>query len=180
MTSYAENIKPILEAVIEINPKRVLDIGAGFGKYGVLIREALMSDRAEKGDLTPTDDIFMECMETARYFYDRKLLHDIYNNCILTDARTFTFLEGDKWDVVLLIDVVEHMSKQDGIALIKKFKDNGSKILVSTPRNVVMYEKDYYGNDCPKHETQWMYEDFAALNLEAKSFSTPQSFIFII
>jgi len=177
MTSFAENIKPILEAVIEINPKRVLDIGAGFGKYGVLIREALMSNRAGKGDLIPVDDIFIECMETSRYFYDRRMLHDIYNNCILTDARTFTFLDGDKWDIVLLIDVVEHMSKEDGIALIKKFKDNGSKVLISTPKDVYFYKEDYYGKDCPKHVSQWNREDFGEFILDK---STEQSHIFIV
>jgi 2-polyprenyl-3-methyl-5-hydroxy-6-metoxy-1,4-benzoquinol methylase len=180
MTSFAANIPVILNAVLEVNPKSVLDIGPGFGKYGLLIREAILSVRAERGDLTPIDDLRIECIEQAKYFYDKLLKVKIYDNVIMGDARQFEFLEGDKWDLVLLIDVVEHMTKDDALAMIKKFRDKGSRILISTPKNVHFYTEEFYGTDCPKHQTQWKSHEFFEINPSAMNFSTVDSYIFVV
>jgi ubiquinone/menaquinone biosynthesis C-methylase UbiE len=40
-TSYLNNIPDIITAIKSQNPKSILDVGCGFGKYGFLIREYL-------------------------------------------------------------------------------------------------------------------------------------------
>ena len=40
-TSDMHNIVPILTIMQHLQPRSVLDIGCGFGKYGVLLREYL-------------------------------------------------------------------------------------------------------------------------------------------
>lgn len=40
-TSDHHNINSILSVVTALRPKRILDVGCGFGKYGVLMREYL-------------------------------------------------------------------------------------------------------------------------------------------
>lgn len=155
MTSFAENIKNILEAIVETDPKRILDIGSGFGKYSVTAREAIPV-RAERGDLTPVDDLEIGCVEMKLYQFH-------YH----TDARNIEWKDMPKFDLVLLIDVVEHWSKEDSKKLIADIKNNtGAKILISTPKK-----------DCPKHVSQWSREDFEGFILDK---STEQSHIFIV
>jgi hypothetical protein len=59
-----------------------------------------------------------------------------------------------------MIDVLEHWNMEDGVRIINELLAQGSKILVSTPKEIVMYTEDFYGTDCPKHETQWTRKDF--------------------
>src|SRR3990172_689042 len=40
-TSHHHQISKIIEVIISVKPDSVLDIGIGFGKYGVLLREYL-------------------------------------------------------------------------------------------------------------------------------------------
>lgn len=40
-TSWYQAVSVILDKVIEERPESILDIGVGFGKYGVMLREAL-------------------------------------------------------------------------------------------------------------------------------------------
>ena len=181
MTSYAENIKPILDVIAELRPMKTLDVGSAFGKYGLLIRELQCSLICEDHDLEPVEVFQIDCMEKAQYFIKKKYHEHLYDNHFHIDARTHEWETIPKYNLVLLIDVVEHWSKEEGIRIIKAIKEHtGAKVLVSTPREVVMYEKDYYGTDCPKHQSQWKASDFIGINFDAKNVSTPQSYIFLI
>jgi len=40
-TSDLYNITPILTIISNLKPKKILDVGCGFGKYGLLMREYL-------------------------------------------------------------------------------------------------------------------------------------------
>lgn len=160
MTSYPENIKTILEAIVSVNPKRILDIGSAFGKYSLLAREAIMSERAVSENLTPADDLEIGCVEMAKYFQDQPYHEKLYQYHYHQDARNIDWKELPKFDLVLMIDVLEHWSMEDGVRIINELLAQGSKILVSTPKEIVMYTEDFYGTDCPKHETQWTRKDF--------------------
>ncbi len=176
MTSYAENIKNILEAVVEVNPKKVLDIGSAFGKYSILVREAILSIRAEKGDLTPQDDIEIGCVEMADYFQSLPWHDSLYKYHYHTDAQSLEWETMPKFDLVLLIDVVEHWTKEESKKLIEDIKKTGANVLISTPKNVHFYQEEYYGKDCPKHISQWEREDFNFIIDK----STDQSHIFVV
>lgn len=178
MTSFAENIKNILEAIVETDPKKILDIGSAFGKYSIMAREAILSVRAERGDLTPVDDLEIGCVEMAKYFHELPWHEKLYQFHYHTDARNIEWKDMPKFDLVLLIDVVEHWSKEDSKKLIEDIKNNtGAKVLISTPKDVYFYKEEYYGKDCPKHVSQWSREDFEGFILDK---STDQSHIFVV
>jgi hypothetical protein len=40
-TSHPSQLNEILEVVLKTRPRSVIDVGVGFGKYGVLCREYL-------------------------------------------------------------------------------------------------------------------------------------------
>ena len=170
MLSFAENIKTIIEASKGYN--KILDIGAGFGKYGVLLREQYLSSKAERGELSPLDDFFIGAVEDAPYF-QIYLKRSSYN--ALYPISIFDFPEEDlvAFDLFLLIDTLEHWHKDKAKELIKKLSCYGD-VLISTPKNVSMYHEHFYGD--PRHHiTQWNKSDFSG-----KDFSTPQSYIYLI
>lgn len=183
MTSYVENIPRILELAVTGSPRRILDIGAGFGKFSLLLREALMSIRIEAGDLEPDpEETSVDCVEAAPYFQTMPWHDKLYNEHF---HRSFLWPHMAPeafvpYDLILMIDVVEHHP----VAEIKNWlgqvrKISPARILVSTPKHVVFYKEHYYGDGCPVHVSQWTEADFFPF-APAKFSNTTESIIVVL
>ena len=174
MTSFLENIPQIVRAAVSINPTRILDIGAGFGKFGLLLKEALLSEQAEAGELYPVPKFKIDACESADYFLDHLSYMRIYDRLLQKDARVITdVINNGHYDLILLIDVIEHWDKKDFLEFTEKISGE-TKLLISTPKEVVFYEPKYYGID--KHITQYSDFDFKG----GENFSTKDSLIYLI
>lgn len=164
--------------VLAIDPKRILDIGSGFGKYGIIVREAILSNRADKGDLEPVDDLVIDCVECARYFQNLNCHKSIYDHHFHCDIRDLP--KVGYYDLALMIDIVEHLDRREIEPLIKRLKTTIKHIIVSVPRKVKIYSEQYYGADCPVHKHQPTIDDFKKNNPNLIDLSTERSLIFII
>jgi 2-polyprenyl-3-methyl-5-hydroxy-6-metoxy-1,4-benzoquinol methylase len=180
MTSFIENVSPIISAIADLRPKSILDIGGGFGKFSLMAREALLSLQAEAGDLLPHDRLSIDCAESCRYFQELPYHTALYNSHFHGDARTLDSSIVAGYDLVLLIDVVEHWTKPEAQTLIRRILEaKHPLVLVSTPREVCFYKQEYYGKDCPRHVSQWKYEDFGAFPIR-RNISNERSLIVIL
>jgi len=167
MLSFPENIPQILRAIYILQPKTILDVGPGMGKYGLLIREQDISCKVEKaahegGDLKPKDDLIIDCAEDTEYFLTGRhgdVLYKIYNRVIAQSIFDIgDVLKEKKYDAILLIDTVEHWTKEKAIALIEEMT-NYSNVIISTPKRTGMYQEHLYGD--PRHHiTQFQESDF--------------------
>lgn len=167
MLSFKENIPKILEVVENSGAKKILDVGCAFGKYGLLIREQYLSKKAE-WEIIPTDDMQIDAVEYTSYFNERPALENIYNTVYKEDM--FNFDKFNDYDLVMLIDVVEHYPKEVIKEFLSKIK---TKVLISTPIQTCMYTQEYYG-DPHHHISQWSTDDFKGLN-----YSTNLSYIYV-
>ena len=177
MTSFVENIPTIIKTVVKYNPKHILDIGSGFGKYGLLMREAFLSIKSEQGDLCPDYwSVDIDCMDEAKYFIGNPSLKAIYNHVIMADARLMNYRQCD-YDLITLIDVAEHWSRVEYMDFVQKIKNQmpECKILVSTPKEVFMYKDRHY--DSEVHHTQFAPDDFRDC---IENVSTDLSYIYVI
>ena len=172
MTSFIDNIPIIVRTVADLKPKNILDVGAAFGKYGLLISEALLSEQAEAGELFPEQNFKIVACENAKYFLEQKHLLAIYNRVMPEDIRTVSQEKLNEFDLILMIDIIEHWPKEDFVNLMKKVKF-GTKVLISTPKKVSFYKLGYYGID--KHVSQFSDQDFNDIDI-----STKDSFIYLI
>jgi len=176
MLSFKENIPIILQAVEEINPKSVLDIGAGMGKFGLLIREQYLSSKAEKGELEPVDNIVIDAVEDTKYLITDRM-RGIYNYVFEHSILDLDF-DPCNYDLMLLIDVVEHWEKQVGLDLLNRLTKK-SAVLISTPKRVGMYKEHFYGD--PRHHiSQWVQEDFSDNFKDIKVYESKFSHIIYI
>ena len=150
-SSDFEQIETIIRLIRVADPRAVLDIGVGFGKYGVLTREYLevWTGTGEYGRwqrriegveafpkyLTPLHD----------YIYDR-----IHVGSALEIVPNLT----GPFDLILLIDVIEHFSEDEGERLIAACERIGRNVLIATPRT--FYEQDaVYENPYEEHRSHW-------------------------
>lgn len=142
---------------MHLKPNSVLDVGAGFGKYGVLCREFLeLWDGRDKYDFIRRIDA-VEVYEK----YITPLHNFIYNKIYVDDIKNAVNREF-YYDIVLLIDVLEHFPKQDGYDIITKVLQKNRGILISTPKNV-SHQEDDFENVYETHRSQWSRDDLEKL-----------------
>lgn len=161
-TSFRENIPQILKIVEEVNPQTVLDVGFGRGKYGFLIKEYY-------------PEIMIDGMEIFEPYLNS--MHDhIYFRVINEDAL-ITKTDFSRYELILLIDVIEHWTLEEGKAWLDKVIAGGSKVLVSTPRSVAEQGAEH-GNERERHISQWQGEYFK--QWKHKEYPNELSFTFLL
>ncbi len=156
-TSHYLQISDIISFIVLTEPESILDIGVGFGKYGFLAREylELWNGKGEyhlrhrkihgievfKDYITPVHD----------YIYDRIHMGDA--------ARLLPTLE-ERYDLILLIDILEHFDFEEGARVLKESQKRGKNILISVP-NYMAPQQDSFGNPYETHRFQWKKHHFS-------------------
>lgn len=155
-TSHYFQLNEIVQLLHLTMAKSVLDVGVGFGKYGVLAREylELHSERQEYDKwITRIDGIEV---------FDAYLtpLHDyIYDNIFVGEAIELLPTLETRYDLILLIDVLEHFTRADGSTLLEACHQRGRNVIVSTPV-VATTQQAAFGNPYEAHKSQWERSDF--------------------
>jgi hypothetical protein len=153
-TSELSNIYPIVAKAARLQPKRILDLGIGFGKYGVLLREYL--DVAEFRIRPEQWKLTIDGVEAFENY--RTGVWDIYDEVHIEDF-TKTYQTYKDYDLVLLIDSLEHIERPLGDTILDTLLTNNRNVIVSCP------DGDYpqgavNGNEFETHRARWTPEDF--------------------
>lgn len=145
--------RDVIRLVLMHNPKTVLDLGIGHGINGAGVRNWL--------------DVGMEYkthLEGVEGFNYRSPLWDCYNVVHETTIDKFFETDSRKWDCILMTDVIEHFTKDDGVFVITRCKERlspGGLFVVVTP-GVWIEQGAAYGNELETHRSLWGPLDFMA------------------
>ena len=162
-SSYVDSFAPIIKMIIERAPKHVLDIGPGWGKYGLACREYLPG---------------LETLDAIEVPQGRiRTQPAIYDAVFIGDARDATEAFFRAYDLVLLIDVIEHFPKRSGHALLDRMQRAGPEILIATP--TWFFEQHDEANPHEEHLSLWGWDDLAPHGVEL-DVSTPDAVIYLI
>ncbi|RDI41850.1 glycosyltransferase [Falsibacillus pallidus] len=163
-TSFYQAIPEIIEHIRIDEPSSILDVGVGFGKYGVLLREVfdIPFERYEKKSW----QLQIDGIEGFAGY--RNPLHEyVYNQVIYGNLESVIDQMGD-YDTILLIDVLEHFEKPEGLEIIQKLLAHANKsLIISTP----LYPEpqgDYLGNTLETHKSRWNLIDFLSFDFTYK------------
>lgn len=167
-TSDWGQIGSIVHVLKLLNPMSVLDIGVGFGKYGVLAREylELWGAEAQYGEWKRRIDGL-----EAHAGYITPLHRYVYDNIYIGDASALLPTLTTRYDVVLLIDVIEHFAKADGKQVLAQCCEKARNVIVSTPKRPGD-QGQLFGNDYETHKSRW---DPRSLAQGRKHFLVPDS-----
>jgi SAM-dependent methyltransferase len=116
--SAHENKSWAASVVHKLQPKSVLDIGPGEGIYGKIVRK-----------YSPATERLVGVEIWAPYIEQFKL-REFYDEVWVCDARIYPDF---KYDLVILGDVLEHMTKEEAIALWKKVSKQAKYAIISVP-----------------------------------------------
>lgn len=129
-TSRFDEIPLVLKLLVDLEPppRRVLDVGIGNGKFGFLCREYLRYWGPGAPPAVRVDGI------EAFPAYVGPLQRAVYDHVYIGDAAAvLPTLPGDGYDLVLLIDVIEHFTREQGAALLAHCRCVGTVVIVGTP-----------------------------------------------
>lgn len=152
-TGPLEAVPLIVDTVTAMNPGSVVDLGMGTGKYGFLIRERL--------DLAAgTHDLRLVGVEG---FPDYIGPHQraVYDEIVETDVISYLRSTGERFDVGLALDIIEHFAPADAVEFMRAALDRCRVVVVSTPRS--FYAQDEHANALEHHRSWWARRDLQAL-----------------
>lgn len=114
---------------------RILDIGAGQGKYRVILAEYTQ----------------MDAVEIFEPYVIRNMLPDLYRTVYIGDAAELlpTLPDGTHWDVIILGDVLEHLEYPRAIKLLASLERLCTEYFVIVPYEYPQDEED--GNVHQRH-----------------------------
>lgn len=128
---------------IEVPPNKVLDVGCGYGKYGVLLREYLESHPVVDG------------VEAWEPYVKENGLKGIYKKLFIQDVTTLDKEVLNKYDLVMMGDVIEHIEKDAALELITKIS---GWIIIATPFD--HFHTDEGLPPTEAHISHWTEQDF--------------------
>lgn len=140
--------------------KNILDIGCGFGKWGFLARLYIQiwdSKLTKEKYRNWRDNLRVDAIEIFEdYITDLHRL--IYNNIYIGDMRKL-IEEVGKYDLIIMGDVLEHVSFKDGLEFLKKAREKARWIIVAMPDYFVKGHPNM-GNEAEIHCHIWADSEF--------------------
>jgi hypothetical protein len=156
-TSSAYQLERILGLIVAANPQSVLDVGTGFGKYGMLVREYLeiWAGGAPYGAWKRR----LEGIEGFAGYVSP--VHDyLYDEMHVGNALEILPALESRFDLALVIDVIEHFTREDGERLIRECERVARNVILATPRRF-FDQGAVFENALETHRSHWSARELA-------------------
>ncbi len=143
-TSEHQQIPYVVDAIVREQPASVLDVGCGWGKYGVLTREYTQATRVDAIDVNP-----------PRY--------PVYDHFYAGDLRVLdTVLPADapRYDLAIFLDVIEHFEKDVAWRVCEQLTARAKRVLITTPWG--FRPQEIPGMPFETHRSGWYPWEFGA------------------
>jgi len=156
-TSNWQNISYNIDLVKKLDPKTILDIGVGFGRWGILFREFLevWGDNNYSGKWSRTIDgveIFPDYIKDYHKYF--------YNNIYLENALDFLQQTANRYDLINCGDIIEHFEKTEALKLIELCLNKSKYVLINIPIGENWEQGPVNNNDYERHKSVWHNSDF--------------------
>ena len=162
-SSFIDQTPAIIHLVQKLRPGKILDIGKGFGKYGFLFHEYVGIDNTKKINpaisLKEQSQIQIDAVEVDP---DLMLPHlsQIYNDIYFGDVLEI-YQQLPVYNLILMIDIIEHINKEGAVKLLQHFLKQGTSIIIATPKD--FFEQELYESKFENHVSHWSAKDFKGL-----------------
>lgn len=150
----------------EFRPIRsVLDVGTGAGHYGRMVRHYVDRDAQIHG------------VEVWEPYIERFGLDRVYDYIYTCDVRDMA--RPQQYDLIILGDVLEHMPKDDAVAVVDFLKQSGKNLVVSLPI-IEWHQDEVEGNPYEAHLHHWSVDEFEEAFQPVRSWSGESIGVFLV
>lgn len=164
-SSSPDNLSIPIAIACKLSPASVLDLGIGYGKYGVLFREYLeLIRRWHDGEESFADlsrrTVRIDGVEAFPH-YIGTLQRCTYDNIFVENILDFV-QRGLHYDFIYMGDVLEHFDKKEAAVLLPRIVSLANMgALISVPANPGP-QSAIFGNEFEIHRSRWSKSDFRA------------------
>jgi len=137
----------IIEIIKLVQPKTFLDLGAGAGKYGSIVKEISPSVK------TTAVEIEKDYIEK----FNLLLLYDQIWNIPVSDIIQPKYFDSN-FDVIMVGDILEHLKKSEGVDLLNFLIYRCQWIIVEFPHRYLQNAVGGYSSEA--HISAWTESDF--------------------
>jgi SAM-dependent methyltransferase len=131
--------------VLKLIGEDVLDLGCGMGYWGIVLKD-------------PCRNVVGVDVSSS-YLHLVKMLK-VYEALLKGSASELPFRTG-RFDTVLAIETIEHLSKQDGLELLRQAKEVSDRVIVTTPLDISGNENlPDWVPESEHHLSSWTEQDF--------------------
>jgi hypothetical protein len=124
----------------------ILDVGAGEGKWGKLLKDQVSR---------------IDALEVWMQYIVNFELNKYYDN--VTKDLVESFKDFSIYDIVILGDVLEHLKYFDAVKLINKLKKEVKQIYLTIPISDCPQDGEILGNPFETHLYQWKDKELQEL-----------------
>lgn len=107
-------------------------------------------------------------VDTCRTYLRRLKHHEIYDSLIRASAKFLPFREK-MFDALIFLQVLEHMTKKDGLNILKEMPRVADTIILTTPVGFIEAEVDF-GNPFQTHRSGWFPKELRKLGYTVKGY----------
>lgn len=165
--SQTSQISAIVGWIQNLNPSSILDVGAGMGQYGFLLRIALedvnlFQIEGDKAWQRPKGEWQYQIDGIEGFAGYMTPVHEwAYNRVMIGDALTrLAEIPSESYELVIAIDILEHFDVQTGTLFLSELRRVASKaVLISTPKTFCA--QDVEANPYENHRSVWSDNELA-------------------
>lgn len=158
-TSTAFGTEWMVARIREIAPTSILDVGCGWGRWGLLAREflELWAHRYRPEQWA----VWIDAVDAHDGTWTP--IHDfVYDRCFTQDIRDF--IPDRDYGLILACDVVEHLPKADALMMLERFKAWAPHTLVGIPLGPGWLHPGVDGNPWEAHLSEWEAAEFGTVD----------------
>lgn len=163
-SSRPNTIPTVIHLLRQLQPRSILDVGVGFGKWGHLFREYTDINAAERDPPRYRRENWQVRIDgiEGHAAYLTELHRYLYNEIHVGDACEL-LPKLPAYDLIFMGDIIEHLDKSKGRELLRVAVTKAKKaVIVSTPRFETAQE-GLCANELERHRSLWSARDFRKL-----------------
>lgn len=156
-TSNWQNISYNIGLIRKLDPSSILDVGVGFGRWGILFREFL-----EIWDESRYDGKWRRTIDGVEIYpaYIKEYHRYFYNDIFIANALEHLEQTQKHYELINFGDVIEHFTKEEGIKLIELAMEKGRYVLINIPIGKYWVQDGTDENPHEAHKSTWYNNDF--------------------
>ncbi len=146
----------VMNMINNEKPLNVLDIGAGYGFWGYILKAHLDHEPTVTGiEINPDNYARLE----------RLNLYDHLIECDASIIPNYWIWSTKSYDLAILSHVVEHMEKERALKLLSHLKHQCDQVIVICPEGDALCVGGEFGSS---HISKWTAEDFRGIGMSVR------------
>ncbi|HEU0009965.1 MAG TPA: hypothetical protein VFT34_09130 [Verrucomicrobiae bacterium] len=163
-SSRPNTIPTVIHLLRQLQPRSILDVGVGFGKWGHLFREYTDINAAERDPPRYRRENWQVRIDgiEGHAAYLTELHRYLYNEIHVGDTCEL-LPKLPNYDLIFMGDIIEHFEKPKGLEFLRMAVAKANKAVIVTTPKFETAQENLCANELERHRSLWSARDFRKL-----------------